>query len=436
MRLTNDCINTFVSVPNIFIDKYMTNANGEFVKVYLYLLRCMQSGLDASISTIADYCALTENDIVRALIYWNNANVLALEIEEKKISGIRFLDLNASNQKKTELPKDSSPISVSASISTDTTTEAVPTHTFSEASPISGNAIQTKILERTQVLETVAQNTITEKTKLTESKTELPSANTFIETTTTLQNTVVDAEFTQVSKNTMQETAVLPPSHKNYTPKDIKAFRSNPDISELLFVLETYIKRTLKPFEMDSVFFWMEELKFSKELAEYLIESCVAEKHINISYMEKIAMDWAKEGISTIEQAKHYTITHSKAYCAIIKAFGIRGRDLGEVELAFLNKWTKVYGFNHEIIQEACNRTLSNIQQPKFEYTDSILTSWNKQNLRTLQEIATTDTTYKKTKKSSSTKNSTAKSHNSFNDFPQETYDYDELEELLLITSM
>ena len=34
MRLTNDCINTFISVPNIFIDNYMSKASGEFVKVY------------------------------------------------------------------------------------------------------------------------------------------------------------------------------------------------------------------------------------------------------------------------------------------------------------------------------------------------------------------------------------------------------------------
>ena len=73
MRLTNDCINTFISVPNIFIDNYMSKASGEFVKVYLYLLRCMQSGLDVSLPDIATYCNLTENDILCALIYWDKA---------------------------------------------------------------------------------------------------------------------------------------------------------------------------------------------------------------------------------------------------------------------------------------------------------------------------------------------------------------------------
>ena len=38
-------------VPNIFIDQYMTRANGEYVKIYLYLLRCFaQPSADFSLS--------------------------------------------------------------------------------------------------------------------------------------------------------------------------------------------------------------------------------------------------------------------------------------------------------------------------------------------------------------------------------------------------
>ena len=31
-------------VPNAFIDEYMQDANGEFVKIYLYLLRMLSHG--------------------------------------------------------------------------------------------------------------------------------------------------------------------------------------------------------------------------------------------------------------------------------------------------------------------------------------------------------------------------------------------------------
>ena len=43
-------------VPNIFIDEYMTRANGEYVKIYLYLLRSIsQPERSFSLSQIADH---------------------------------------------------------------------------------------------------------------------------------------------------------------------------------------------------------------------------------------------------------------------------------------------------------------------------------------------------------------------------------------------
>lgn len=420
MRLTNDCINTFVSVPNIFIDKYMTNANGEFVKVYLCLLRCMQSGLDISISTVADHCALTENDVLRALIYWNKANVLALEIEEEKISGIRFLDLNASGQKKNELPKETSPVSVLANIPTDTTMEQTKT---SEPPSVSASISQTIIAENPQISPNLQHNHMEEPVQIAGT---VPNKHMTQMTQTSVHHTQKD----------VMEQAPSSPTRKTYTLDDVKTFRNNPDISELLFVLETYIKHPLSPVEMNVVFFWMNELKFSKELAEYLIEYCVSGGHISLRYMEKVAINWAESGISTVEQAKQITATRSKSYYTIVKAFGISGRNLTENEISFITKWTKEYGFELTIIQEACKRTISAIQKPSFEYADSILTSWKNKNVHTINDIANLDTAYNKTKKTTSTTNNVHVSRNRFNNFNQRTYDYDELEKLLLTTSV
>ncbi|MCQ2537299.1 MAG: DnaD domain protein [Lachnospiraceae bacterium] len=82
-------------VPNIFIDRYMASANGSFVKVYLYLLRC-QSGSTSnfSISSAAEFLDETEKDIVRALKYWEKNDILVLEHTADEISGITILDLS------------------------------------------------------------------------------------------------------------------------------------------------------------------------------------------------------------------------------------------------------------------------------------------------------------------------------------------------------
>ncbi len=71
-------------IPNTFIDEYMTHADGEFVKIYLYLLRCMNNpGCTFSISDIADKFDHTEKDVIRALRYWEKMHLLCLEFDSQ-----------------------------------------------------------------------------------------------------------------------------------------------------------------------------------------------------------------------------------------------------------------------------------------------------------------------------------------------------------------
>ena len=58
-------------VPNVFIDKYMAEANGEFVKVYLCLLRT-QGTAEISVESLAERLDLSERSVDRALKYLEN----------------------------------------------------------------------------------------------------------------------------------------------------------------------------------------------------------------------------------------------------------------------------------------------------------------------------------------------------------------------------
>ena len=58
-------------LPNDFIDNYMIDANGEFGKVYLFLLRHLDDPFSSlTLTTIADCLNNTEKDILRAFRYW------------------------------------------------------------------------------------------------------------------------------------------------------------------------------------------------------------------------------------------------------------------------------------------------------------------------------------------------------------------------------
>ena len=78
-------------IPNVFIDKYMTEASGEFVKVYLCLLR-MQEVTEITVSALADKLDLSERTVNRALAFLEKCHLLKLFYDEQgKMSGLRLL---------------------------------------------------------------------------------------------------------------------------------------------------------------------------------------------------------------------------------------------------------------------------------------------------------------------------------------------------------
>ncbi|MBR1508371.1 MAG: DnaD domain protein [Eubacterium sp.] len=88
---------TYSSISNIFIDHYMADANGDFVKVYIYLVRLFHSNSSFHISDIADHFNCTENDVTRAIKYWVKNDVLSFTYDSSEnISGIILKDLRNS----------------------------------------------------------------------------------------------------------------------------------------------------------------------------------------------------------------------------------------------------------------------------------------------------------------------------------------------------
>ena len=91
IRQSDDPGMTFV--PNTFIDRYMAKAPGEYVKVYLYLLRCLYDKEGSfSFAQVAQLFDSSEGDIRRALLFWEDAQLLVLERSGSTITGICICD--------------------------------------------------------------------------------------------------------------------------------------------------------------------------------------------------------------------------------------------------------------------------------------------------------------------------------------------------------
>ena len=115
---------SFTPVSNVFIEKYMPAARGEFIKVYLLLLRYNTSrepGISGTV--LATSLNLLESDVMNALNYWNdqgairlvpidsmnNFNIEFLSLEEPTIgvsNNVNLLDTLLNNSETTGMLKD------------------------------------------------------------------------------------------------------------------------------------------------------------------------------------------------------------------------------------------------------------------------------------------------------------------------------------------
>lgn len=125
--------------------------------------------------------------------------------------------------------------------------------------------------------------------------------------------------------------------------------------------------------------FFYDDLHFSADLLEYLVEYCVSKGSTSIHYLKKVGLAWQESGIRDVASAKQETTTFNKHYYTILKAFGIRNRAPVEKEAEMMDRWLNTYGFTIDLITEACQRTVSKIGQPSFQYAEGILSKWKEQ---------------------------------------------------------
>ena len=393
LQLHSEC-SCSTTISNKFIDNYISDANGEFVKVYLYLLRHLGNPAESlSISTIADFFNHTEKDILRALKYWEKTHLLRIEYNaDKSISGLCLLDIDHM--------------------------DSVGTAPLQAPARRENKAAVPPADTKAPSVRTTA------------------SAPAAISTTTAASTQAADSATATTSPAALPETK--PQKRRAYTLDEVSEFKKDPNISELFFIIETYLKHPLSSTDINTILYWYENLHFSTELIVYLVEYCICKGHSSMRYIDKVALGWHENNITTVEQAKEQAAQHSQAYYGVMKALGITGRNLIDSETAYVNKWAKEYAFELSIIQEACRRTISATHQPSFEYTDKILTDWHKNQVHTPEDIQKLDTEHARNKRTASNagNNNTAANvkRTKFTNFNQREYDYEELEKMLLTT--
>lgn len=101
----------YIQVPVSFIEKHLKEANGAYVKVYLYILNMAYKDEEISYCEMARELNLIESDIVNAVDYWKNAGVLKENGEDIEIkAGKDTIGKNTEREPKEEKKENKKPI--------------------------------------------------------------------------------------------------------------------------------------------------------------------------------------------------------------------------------------------------------------------------------------------------------------------------------------
>jgi DnaD/phage-associated family protein len=315
-KITKIGYNPVTTVSDDFIENYMVAANGDYVKIYLYLLYCVKSDKMLSVSSLADLFQCTENDIKRALKYWESKSLLSIEeFFEEEIAPVV-------------------PVSV--------------------------------------------------------------------------------------------------PEKQSYSAGEMKQLKNQEEIRLLLVACEAYLQKQLTRTDIETLLYFYEQLHFSTDLIEYLVQYSVSKNKKSFRYMEAVAIEWHKKGIKTIEEAKLDSKPYAQECYQVLKALGINNHDPLPLEVDFVDRWMKEYGFTIDIILEACNRTIMQIHKPSFEYADGILRSWKNAGVHHLTDVDKLTAEHKNRAGSKPAPKADKPFTTRFHNFEQRSYDPKELEKLFL----
>lgn len=305
-------------IPNIFIDEYMTHADGEFVKIYLYLLRCMNNpDTMFSISDIADKFDHTEKDVTRALKYWEKMHLLRLEFNQQaELTGICLSDFTSSTSACTDA-------SIRKTTSKDAGGQALDTIQDAQARPEPESDIPAGIPQRTeytheQLLQFQEDETVKELLFVAERYLGRPLNNTEIQT---ILYWLDKLDFSQDLIDYLIEQCVA----KNHTSirymdkialswagqgiHTLAAAKQSSGInSQTMYAVQKAFgisNRSLVNAELEFIQKWSEKMEFSDEVIALACEKTILSIHqISFEYADTILNRWKQQNAHTINDIR------------------------------------------------------------------------------------------------------------------------------------
>lgn len=322
--------NQVTCVSNAFIDSFMNDADGEYVKIYLYLLRSLgRKNYTFSIEDMAEKLDHTQKDILRALNYWGQKEVIRLEYDGSgDLSGICLTDLHG---------HDTAIAPVAHKTQAEPTAETI-SITVPAAEPVASTYTREAATDAPAVRE-VPNYSVAQKNALSESSEvqeimfvaqqylgrplSEKDANTLLFWFDELKMSVDLIEYLIESRVEsghssiayMNTVALSWANDGIHSVAEAKA-ASEQHFSPINLVIKSFgiRNRDLIDKEMTYVNKWFNEYALAPELIQ---EACqrtvISTGSTSFSYADAILMEWFNKGVTTLDQVNGLDSEHAKS---------------------------------------------------------------------------------------------------------------------------
>lgn len=171
----------------------------------------------------------------------------------------------------------------------------------------------------------------------------------------------------------------------------LKRGKESTEITFLLREAQLKFGRPLRQNESSTLLWLYDNEGFSVPIILQLISFSVNEGKANIGFIERTALGWIKDGVTTIEDAEKQIAMHQakkSAWGKVCSAMGIDNRmpSSKEAELAF--KWVEEYGYDNAMLRLAYESCVDSAAKFSMNYVSKIIDNWYKNDAKTPDDVA------------------------------------------------
>lgn len=182
---------------------------------------------------------------------------------------------------------------------------------------------------------------------------------------------------------TVHSRVKLTPSQQN------KLIREDPEIPQLLGLLQEILSRPLTPYETEGFLYLYSGLRLSASFLLMAVQYSRDQGKDSIRQIEKLVTGWVERGIDSLDLAEEEIkrlARRRENEGKIRELFGIHGRNLSSKEKDCIEHWFTDLGYDTELIGLAYDRTVDNTGKISFPYLNKILNRWHEKGVKTPAE--------------------------------------------------